>query len=152
MIQPGRYDIGADRWVAFVRTFSFVGIDLSSATFGFQIRLIPDATGSPLVDLPTATAPGVEGVRVAYAGTDTVANHIAGERLDSIPAGLSSTSSILLSQITIRIEATKIRALPYPAERGSDVNFHYDLLITAPGKDRDKYLGGVFTVRAGVTQ
>lgn len=152
MITPGRYDIAADRWVACIRTLTFVGLDFTDAVFAMQVRLTGDASGSPLVDLATVTTSSAEGVRLIYAGTDTIANHIAAGRLDDVPSGYASGDSIALSQVGIRINETTIEALPFPEERGDDIDLAWDMLITPSGGIKDKYIGGKFTVRAGVTQ
>lgn len=152
MITPGRYDIGADRWVACIRTLTFLGLDFTGADFAMQVRSVADATGSPLVDLTTVTTSSAEGVRLIYAGTDTVANHITAGRLTAVPDGYVSTDSVALSQVGIRINETTMEALPFPEERGEDSALAWDMLITPSGGIKDKYIGGKFTVRAGVTQ
>lgn len=151
MISPGRYDIAADRWVACIRTFSFVGLNFTGATFIAQVRLYPDASGSPLVDLATVTLSTAEGIRLIYGGTDTVANHIAAGRLETVPTGYTSASSVALSQVGFRINETTMEGLPFPEERGNDAVLAWDMHITPSGGIKDKYLGGTFTVRAGVT-
>lgn len=152
MDQPARYDIGADRWVACIRSFAFLNFDFTGATFVGQVRLTPDATGSPLVDLATVTLSTAEGIRLIYAGTDTVAAHIAAGRLTAVPSGYASGDNLLLSQLGLRINETTMEGLPFPAERGDDAVLAWDMHITPSGGTKDKYIGGVFTVRAGVTQ
>lgn len=152
MDQPGRYDLAADRWVACVRSFSFVGVDFTAATFAAQVRLTGDATGSPLIDLLTVANGNSQGLWLAYAGTDTIANHIAAGRLDDVPGGYGSGDSVALSVVGLRINETTMEGLPFPAERGDDAAFAWDLHVTASGALKDKWLGGTFTVRAGATQ
>lgn len=149
---PGRYDIGADRWVACIRTMAFLGLDFTGAAFSMHVRLKPDLSGSPLVNLATVTTAAEEGVRLIYSGTDTVANHITAGRLPGIPSGYASGDNLLLSQVGIRINETTMEGLPFPAERGCDAKLYWDLHITPSGGIKDKYIGGDFTVRAGVTQ
>lgn len=151
MITTGRYDIGADRWVACIRTFAFVGLDFTGATFIAQVRLTPDATGSPLVNLATVGSLASEGICLLYAGTDTITNHIAAGRISEVPSGYTGASSVALSQLGFRINETTMEALPFPAERGDDAILAWDMQITPSGGIKDKYLGGTFTVRAGVT-
>ncbi len=151
MIEPGRYDIGADRWVACIRTFAFVGFNFTSATFVAQVRLTADATGSPLVDLSTVATAAEEGLRLIYGGTDTIANHIAAGRLGEVPDGYTSATSVALSQIGMRINESTMEGLPFPSERGGDVTLAWDMHITPSGGIKDKYLGGEFVVRSGVT-
>lgn len=152
MIQPGRLDIGADRWVACVRSLTFVGVDFTDATFSMQVRQRADLPGTPLVDLDTVETTAAEGVTIIYTGTDTIANHIAAGRLDEVPDGYVAGDSLLLSQVSFRINETTMEGLPFPAEIGDDSVFVWDMHITPIGGIKDKYLGGVFTVRAGVTQ
>lgn len=152
MIQPGRYNIGADRWVACIRTFSFLGLNFTGAVFAMHVRLNPDAPGTPLVALATVATASVEGVRLIYGGTDTVANHIAAGRLDNVPQGYVSGDSLILSSVGVRINETTMETLPFPSERGDDAGLVWDMHITPAGSIKDKYIGGKFTVRAGATQ
>lgn len=160
MITPGRYDIGADRWVACIRTFAFVGLDFTGATFSAQVRLTPDATGSPLVSLATVGGISTEGVSLLYGGTATITAHIAAGRLHAIPSGTNPLTglpyaagdTVALSQVGFRINETTMEGLPFPGERGDDAVLAWDMHITPSGGIKDKYMGGIFTVRAGVTQ
>jgi len=151
MISPGRYDISADRWVACLRTFSFVGLDLTGATFLSQVRQKPDLGGAPLVALTDAAA-GAEGLRLIGVYTSTIAAHIAAGRLDVVPPGYKASDTVVLSQVGMRINETTMEGLPYPGERGDDATLAWDLHITPTGGLKDKFLGGDFIVRAGVTQ
>jgi len=151
MISPGRYDINADRWVACVRTFSFVALDLTGAHAFAQVRLKPDLGGAPLVSLIDAAA-NAEGLNVLGVTTSTVADHIAAGRLSEVPPGYTLTDTVVLSQLQLRINETTMEGLPYPGERGDDATFAWDLQMTPTGGLKDKYLGGDFIVRAGVTQ
>jgi hypothetical protein len=151
MISPGRYDILADRWVACIRTFTFVGKDFTGATYLSHIRLTKDASGAPLVTLADAAA-GAEGLRLIGVFTSTVANHIAAGRLDVVPPGYELTDTVTLSQVGFRVNETSMEGLPFPAERGNDNTLQWDLHITPTGGIKDKYLGGDFVVRAGATQ
>lgn len=152
MITPGRYDIGADRWVACIRTFAFLGLDFTGAVFVTHVRLTPDATGSPLVSLATVGSLAAEGISLLYAGTDTITNHVTAARLGEIPDGFVGTDSVTLSQIGLRINETTMEGLPFPAERGDDAVLAWDMHITPSGGVKDKYIGGTFTVRAGATE
>lgn len=155
MNSPGRYDIGADRWVACIRNLSFVGVDFTGATFIAQVRLTPDAPGAALVDLSTVLTSSAEGVRLVYGGTDTVANHIAAERMTGAmaeAAGLEPADAVALSQVGLRINETTMEGLPFPDERGDDLALAWDMHITPSGGVKDKWIGGTFTVRAGATQ
>lgn len=152
MIQPGRLDLAGDRWVAMVRSLSFVGEDFTDAVFAMQVRRTADTIGTPLVSLTTVETSASEGVRLDYAGTDTIANHITEGRLEDVPNGFDAADSIALSVVSFRINETTMEGLPFPDERGDDAVLAWDLHITPSGELKDKYLGGTFTVRAGVTQ
>lgn len=155
MIQPGRYDISADRWVACIRTLSFIGYDFTGGAFKMEVRLTGDASGSALISLPTVSTSTAEGVRLIYGGTATVSAHIAAGRLTAAEAaalGYVGTDNVVLSQLGIRINETTMQALVFPAERGDDLEAVWDMLITPSGGVRDKYIGGKFTVRSGVAQ
>jgi len=151
MLSPGRYNIEADRWVACIRTFSFVGQDFTGATFFSQVRLEADAPGSPLVNLTNAAA-GAEGLRLIGAYTSTIADHIAAGRLTEVPPGYKLTDTVIISQVGMRINETSMEGLPFPGERGENATLAWDLQITPSGGIKDKYLGGDFIVRAGATQ
>ena len=151
MISPGRYDLSADRWVACIRTFSFVGVDFTGATFLSHVRLTKDATGSPLISLANAAA-NAEGLNLIGTFTSTVQAHIDAGRLSEVPPGYKLTDTVIISQIGMRINETSMEGLPYPGERGDDATLQWDLHVTPASGVKDKYLGGDFIVRAGATQ
>ena len=151
MISPGQYDIRADRWVACLRQFNFVGVDFTGATFAAELRLTPNATGAALVTLANASA-GAEGLRLIAATTATVAAHIAAGRLAEVPPGYTLASVVVVSEVGMRINETTMEGLPFGPERDSDSPLAWDLLVTPSGGIKDKYLGGDFIVLAGVTQ
>ncbi len=170
MIKPAAIDIRADRWVACIRSLAFVGYNFTGATFLAQVRRIPDLAGSPLVDLATQTSAAVEGVRLIYGGTDTIANHATagnlstGERdalltvinpLTALP--YVTTDTVVLSRIGIRINEVTMEGLPFPetigeGERGNIVKLVWDMHITPSSGTKDKYAGGAFIVEGGATQ
>lgn len=163
MLSPAVIDLRADRWVMCRRTYAFVGYNFASAAFKMEIRQTRD-TGSPLASLTTQTT-DVQGVRLTYSGSDTIANHLAAARLSQgdVNALLASqnpatgvnfelTDSILLSIVAIRIDKATMSALPFPTTRGTDIALSYDLQITPSGGDQDVYVKGGFTILAGVTQ
>ena len=153
MIQPGRLDIYADRWVACIRTFSFVDILLTNEFVpSAQVRALPDSSGTPLVALGGVATSASEGVWWIYAGYATVGEHIEAGRLNGIPPGTAITDTVLVSQIGLRINETTMEGLPLPDDVGSDLTLYWDLQITPAGGIKDKYLGGKFVVRSGVTQ
>ena len=151
MIRPARLDLAGGRWVPFFADLEMIGLDLTGATFGLQVRQLPDAPGSPLVDLGTSLSFGTPGVYMHYTGADTVANHIAAARLSGVPAGYDAGSVVHISLIRIHLSEAMMESFPFPAERGDDAVFHWDLHGTIGGLKR-KYIGGTFTVEAGVTQ
>jgi hypothetical protein len=151
MITPGRYDIKADRWVACIRTFNFVGLDFTGATFLSNVRLEPDAPGAPLVLLNNAAA-GAEGLRLVGVWTQTIQQHIDAGRIHSVPPHYKLTDTVPLSTVEMRVNETTMEGLPYPGERGDDATLAWDIHITPTGGVKDKYLGGNFVVRAGATQ
>jgi hypothetical protein len=151
MISPGRYDLSADRWVACIRVFSFVALDFTGATFLSDVRLKPDASGAPLIHLVNAAA-NAEGLALLGAYTSTVQAHIDAGRLSEVPPGYALGDTVTVSQVQLRINETSMEALPYPGERGEDATLYWDLHVTPTGGTKDKYLGGLFICRAGVTQ
>jgi hypothetical protein len=151
MIAPGRYDLKADRWVACIRTFNFVGLDLTGAVFLANVRLKPDASGAPLVLLNNAAA-GAEGIRFVGVWTQTIQQHIDAGRIHAVPPHFELTDTVPLSTVEMRINETTMEGLPWGPERGDDAALAWDLHVTPTGGIKDKYLGGDFIVRAGVTQ
>jgi hypothetical protein len=151
MIRPGRYDITADRWVACIRTFSFVGLDFTGATFAAHVRLKPDVGGAPLVNLANA-ASNAEGLHLIGVYTSTIAAHIDAGRLSEVPPGHSLTDTVPLSQVGMRVNEVTMEGLPFPGERGDNATLAWDIHITPTGGIKDKYLGGDFVVVAGATQ
>src|SRR4051812_9352650 len=122
-------DLYADRHATYFDTFSWIGSDFTSGVFKMQARLKKDTTGTPLINLTSVTT-FVEGIALLYAGTDTIANHIAAGRMTEVPTGYTSSSSVLLSQIRVVISDTTLQSMPFPAERGDDLELAYDLVIT----------------------
>lgn len=150
MLKPAKIDIRADRHVPFVRVLAFVGFDFTGATFKMEVRRYNDEPGTALLTLTTQTT-DVQGVRLAYAASDTVQNHIAAGRLRKAPPGLDASTAVWLSQVKIRIDKTNVVGLPSPEELGEDWDGAWDLHITPSGGDEDRYAGGKFAVEAGAT-
>lgn len=129
----------AHRWTPYVETpVAFIGRDYSAATFAMQLRVRPDALGSPLVSLTGATA-GSQGISCVVTTDD-----------DDVPT----------SWITIQIdEATLEALLPYAETSGSpnrtpgsDLVLYHDIHITGGGHVKRRRAEGTFTIKAGVTQ
>lgn len=152
MQQPAVINIFADRWVACIRKIAFVDLNLTGATFAAQVRAKKDSTGTALVALTTVGGAGSQGVWLDYGGTDTVLNHIAAGRLPEIPPGMTNSTSVAVSVVGVRINETTMEGLPEPNTLGDDWPGYWDLHITPSGGTKDKYAGGDFIVRAGVTQ
>jgi hypothetical protein len=153
MDTPAALNWAADRNVVFKRTIALPNYDFTGGSFRMQVRDRRDG-GATRADLSTVTSGSAEGVRLIYAGTATVAAHIAAARLTQAQAdqlGLASGTSLLLSQLGIRINETTMQAMPLGTEVGDDKVLVHDLLLTPSGGDEDVYARGDFTVRAGVT-
>lgn len=145
------------------RSFAFVGYNFTGASFKMDVRITPDAA-SALISLTTQTT-DVQGIRLTHAASDTIANQQAGGWLGAgdVAALLAQTNPVtgvayqltdivLLSVIAVRIDKANMSALPFPQETGDNEPLFYDVHITPPGGDEDKYLGGAFTVLSGVTR
>lgn len=147
MADPAQIDIIADRNVAFISNYSFLAVDWTGSTFKMQVRASRDTTGTALL---TATSGGGS-IVLFYAGTATVSVHIAAGRLLDAPEGYELTDNLLLSQISIGINATAMESFPFPEERGDDWQGWYDIIRTPASGDAELIMRGSFTVRAGVT-
>lgn len=150
MQQPALIPLYGDRRVLFDATIMFVGFDFTGASARMQVRTAPDVSGTALLDISTGS-----GITIPYAGTDTVANHIAADRLtaDQVPSGYDSTDNLTLSLVTLRRSASGMAFASVPSEeKGDAVTLAYDLLITPSGGDEDKYAYGPFILRGTVVQ
>ena len=150
MLVPANVELRGGRWVPLITTVRIIGINLTGATFKMQVRLYPDAPGSPLYEGLTVTSATAEGVRLVYGGSATVSAHIAAGRLTEIPDGMLGTDSLNLTILGIRVNETTMEGFPFPDERGNDLELAWDLHVTVT--DKQKYMGGKFVVEAGVTQ
>jgi hypothetical protein len=156
MADPLNTDLIADRRVVFEDQFSFLDEDWTGSDFKIQVRLFRDTTTTPLLDF---TSPS--GVALEYAGTDTVANHVAAGRVDAfgddnIYETLNEAAgrfylpgdSLTLSRIDLALDAS---AFPFPEEIGDDLTTYYDIIRTPPTGQPKLIMRGQFVVRAGVT-
>lgn len=148
---PALIDIHADRHVACYRRLSFVGFDFTGADFVAQVRKTPEATGSALIDLATTGSTATQGIRLAYSGTADVVDHISNGYLTVVPDGLDLDTPVALSVVVIQILETGMEGLPLASVRSKDLTLYWDMHITPSGGIKDKYAGGEFLVRAGVT-
>lgn len=152
MINPGYVALAADRRTPFTATLRLKGVDLTDAVLAAQVRLYPDAAGDPLINLAQVGTSSAEGVRIIYAGTDTVTNHIAAGRLQSVPTGMATGDSMVLTLLGIRVNETTMEGLPESSPPGRDVTLAWDAHITPSGGLKGKWFAGPFIVRAGVTR
>ncbi len=154
-MRPASTPLSGGRWVPFIETWAFQEVDLSAASFAMHIRLTPDAPGDPLVGLGlVGVTPSEQGIAVLYAGTATIAAHLAAGRMlpDEVPEGAVDSDNLLLSQLRVRINETVMEALPFPGERGDDNVLAWDLHVTVPGSLKQVWAAGPFSVIAGSTQ
>jgi hypothetical protein len=132
---PGTWPLTVYRNAPFVETIAeFEAIDFTGATFAMQVRDYRDAEGAALIDLAGATA-GTQGISCAVT-TDG----------DGVPT----------SFVTVQIDKATIDATrPWPAngqKANTDVKLFYDLKITGGGYPETRWLQGLFTIEAGVTE
>ena len=130
MATAARLPLVADRWTPFVPTLSFVGVDLTGADMRAQVRLRPDAGGSPLVDLPTVTTANTQGLRLLGVTTDG--------------AGVPT------SMVALRINETTMEGLPAATEVRDAALLAWDMQITIGGI-KQRWLFGDFIVLPGCT-
>jgi hypothetical protein len=131
MIETTPLRLAADRWTAFLLTLDFDGADFTGAIFAMHVRLSRDAPGVPLIALGMAASSLVQGVRLI---------------------SVTGVGAAAVSSIGVRIDEATMRALPGPSNPGADVTWYWDLHVTPTGATKQRYLGGEFIVRAGVTQ
>lgn len=136
-----------DRWTPFVHTLELQGDVLTGAAIEMHVRLAFDAPGSPLIDIEVGN-----GITIAYAGSATVAAHLAAGRISEVPEGLLEADSLDLSLVDLLIPEVSMEAMPFPAERGDNAVFHYDIHVTPSGGTKQVWFRGTFTVRAGAVQ
>lgn len=125
MIQAAIANVSANRHTAWVFEVLWKGMDLTGATFHAQIRTLPDAGGSALVDLTNA-ALGSQGINATLIGSDT--------------------------NVVFQIDEATIEALPAAPEIGNDLTLYWDVQIDPVDGIKEVYFKGTFTVLAGVTQ
>lgn len=148
---PALIPLAGDRRTPFTATLQLEEIDLTGAVLAAQVRLYPDAPFDPLVDLAQVTTGAAEGIRIIYAGSDTVANHIAAGRIEEAPQGMADADTLELTLLGIRINETTMEGMP-EGQPGQDIAFAWDAHVTPSGELKQKWLYGPFVVRAGVTR
>lgn len=147
MADPAEIDIIADRRVDYDEEFTFLEVDYTGSNFKMQVRAVKDTTGTPPLDISTGTG----NFSIFYAGTDTVANHIAAGRLSEAPDGYDAADSLTLSVVHIGIAGFVIDDIPTGIETGDDWHGFYDIIRTPVSGSAEIIMRGAFTVRAGVT-
>lgn len=163
MADPAQIDLTADRRLKSSWPLVVVGENWTGADFDMFVKQVPDASGSPIINLDPAAA-GDEGIYLDYAGTDTVANHIAAGRLESqiydyvnaaTGVNYAPTDSVVLSKVTITVDDFSLSGpskYPFPEERGNPMVLYYDFLVALAGGDWAKKAYGKYTVRPAVTR
>jgi hypothetical protein len=147
MADPAQIDITADRRVDHSEELTFLGVDWTGSTFKMQVRQVRDTTGTPLLDLSS----GGGSFSIFYAATDTIANHIAADRLLEVPEGYVSTDSLALTVVHFGISGGSLTAMPEPPQIGDDLTCFYDIIRTPGSGSAEVIAAGKFIVRAGVT-
>lgn len=134
--QTGQLDYPVKRNVPHSDDIIFEALDLTGATLFMQVRAYKGAPGAALLTLENSTAPA-EGLSVS----------------------VTTTEGVPESTVFIRIDKASIQGLlPFTVTGGSpsrapasDVTLYYDLLITPPDGEEDRYLEGKFIVLEGVS-
>lgn len=136
MISPGKLDLAVQRWTPFDFSIRMpVGLDFTSATAKMQVRLRPDATGSPLINLENAPSSG-EGLSFSSVTDGGV---------------VTSTLRIRINETTAEGILLNAGRLPSVDHR-EDVRLSYDIHITGGGFAKTRWFEGVFIIRSGTTQ
>lgn len=148
---PALLPLAGDRWTPFTSTLQLEGVDLTGAALAAQVRLYPDAPFDPLVNLAQVFTGSAEGIRIIYAGSDTVANHIAAGRIEEVPDSMEPGDTLVLTLLGIRINESTMEVMPEGLP-GQDVVVAWDVHVTPSGELKQKWLYGPFTIRAGVTR
>ena len=132
-IQPARLDLRAGRFVPFYYDIAFVGYDLNTPLtyMRAQIRQKPDTPGEPIVDLERQATGAVQGL---------------------FPMGLTTIDGLPATVVRLFIDQLQMRALPFPAELGNNLDLAWDMQIQTDQTLKAVWLAGKFTVVAGVTQ
>lgn len=120
------------RWAPKTFDIPCEGFDFTGETATMQVRLYPDATGDPLLNLAMTTSPA-QGLSISVATED------------------GATTSTL----QIRIDETTIEALlPFPAngqDPDADVALAYALHIGS-GQTKRRFLHGSFIIQPGANK
>lgn len=134
----GRLPLVANRWAPFVHELRFEGLDLTGGTFDAAVRATPDGVGAPAIVLATTTGTG-EGIKLLSVATEAV------------DFGEAGVLTVPVSTLQITINETTLEGQPFPGERGVDLDWFWDMQITATGIPKYRALEGPFTIHAGAT-
>lgn len=140
-----------DRGVDFVAIIGFVGADYTGAATVAKVRPKPDSSATAIVF--TVTMP--------YAGTATVAAHVAAGRMTTeiykktnvLTGNLyQPTDSIPFTQFKLTAPSTDMVTpkVPNATRVGDNVNMAWDILVTPSGGTQFKLFAGAFVVRGVV--
>jgi len=130
----------ANRWATFVYVIAFQGLNLTGIGMDAAIRVVRDGTGVPLISLAGAPDATSQGIFLLSEGNEDVD---FGERIGVL--------TVPVSYVQLWIDDTTLNALPFPAERGEDLDLFWDLRIFTSATDKYRAVEGTFTVHAGVT-
>lgn len=159
MSDPVLFDMVADRNCPFATSVSRVGVNWFGASIYMQIKTVPDSPSAPLVDASGYMA-------IAYAGVDTVANHVASHGLSVGIYGhtnpttgqkYAAADSVAFSKININIPGIALDEpyIPLPEEIGEPLKLAYDLRVSPSAgalSAGTKEFYGAFILRGTVTQ
>jgi hypothetical protein len=128
-------DIGAFKRVPFDYSIAIMGVDYTGASLAMQIRTEPGNTGTPLVDLASASPPS-QGLSVTY---DADYPDPDGK----LPDG-ASLIRIIISEATLE-------GLPAASDTTKPLELFYDIHVTPSGGTKGVFCGGRFVINPGVT-
>jgi hypothetical protein len=141
------------RHVPSPNVFSFLGVDFTGSTYLMHVREVKDTTATPVIVATSA-------ISLLYAGSATIAVHIAAGRLTDAVLTLTNpdtdelyaeTDTVLLSQLSIKLTKTMLESAPYPAEVGDDYRAWYDVIRTPSAGDTEIILRGPLIIDAAVS-
>lgn len=154
MADPIKLDlIHPSRQITFFERYAFLQKDWTASTFKAQLRSEPDTTTAPLIDFSA-------GVILDYAGTATVAAHLAAGRLTTeiyqlenpvTKAPYVDADNLLLSWLRVSLDVPSLAFVPVPEERGTMAKAWYDILRLPPSAGAEVVMKGMFYIEPGVT-
>lgn len=129
--------LAVDRWTGAVRCLRLRGIDLSGDGVDAALHVrsrpnLPDGDGEPIRSYGLVTAEEVP----TEPGLSFAGMHMA----DGTPTSF------------LNLRTFDVSDLPFPTERGDNIELAYDLHVKPPAGVFQRVAWGPFTVRAGVTR